>query len=90
MSSLFLSSAFGFVRRRERVGGKGGEITWVRKPDIALGVYEEIVDCVEIPAKVVVQKRGCLVGVRIQCSDASSLLRTSDRIVTSRSTYTRM
>lgn len=69
------------IRREKKE--KEEESTWVGKPDIAFGIYKEIVDGVEIPAKVIVQKRSRLIGVRVQCSNASSLLGPSNRIVAS-------
>ena len=52
MSNLFLLHQYlgGFVGK-ERAREKS---TWVGEPDVAFGVYKEIVDCVEVPAKVIV------------------------------------
>ena len=41
------------------------ESTWVGEPDIAFRIHKEIIHSVEVPAEIVIQKRGRLVGIRI-------------------------
>jgi hypothetical protein len=68
MSNLFFSPHISILRQRGGVEGLGQReecgkgrreekrrnITWVGEPDIAVCVYEEIVDGVEVIAKIVV------------------------------------
>lgn len=61
-----------------------GFLTRVREPYVAVRVDEEIVNGIEVAAKVVIQQGGSFVRGRVKCSDSGPLFGATDAGITSR------
>lgn len=59
----------GFKRSKQNCG----QHTGICKPDIAIGVDEEVVDGVEVVAEVIVQQGCCFIGCWVESLDSNSL-----------------